>query len=247
MDNDMYRNVIDDLKQLWRHTKGSPDVCIAVLDGAADLSHPSLQAANVQRVNSLVTDNALSNHATHVVSTIFGQHGDGSEVFGWAPDCKGLLIPIFSNNAKSRVSQFDLARAVELALEHGANVINISGGEIVRNAGEVDTRLKEALKKCQSRDVLVVAAAGNNGCDCLHIPACLPNVLAVGAMDDQGQPMQFSNWGKEYMSQGILAPGQNIPGAQIDSGVVHLSGTSFATPLVSAVAALLLCIQRKRE
>lgn len=242
----MYRNVINDLKQLWRHTKGSPNVCIAVLDGAADFSHPSLQAANIQKVNSLVIDNSLSNHATHVVSTIFGQHRVGSEILGWAPECRGILIPIFSNNAKSRVSQFDLARALELAIEHGADVINISGGEIVRNVGEVDTRLKDSLQKCRNRNVLVVAAAGNDGCDCLHIPACLPNVLAVGAMDEHGQPMNFSNWGSEYLSQGILAPGRDILGAQIGGGSVHMSGTSFASPLVSAVAALLLCIQRKK-
>ena len=45
------------------------------------------------------------------------------------------------------------------------------------------------------RDVLIVAAAGNDRCACLHLPAALPSVLAVGAMDDDGYPLEFSRLG----------------------------------------------------
>lgn len=62
----------------------------------------------------------------------------------------------------------------------------------------------------------------------LHVPASFPTVLAVGAMDDQGKPIDFSNWG--YNNQGILAPGENILGAKLGGGTQHLSGTSFANP-----------------
>ena len=91
-----------------------------------------------------------------------------------------------------------------------------------------------------------VAAAGNNGCDCLHVPAALPAVLAVGAMDAHGHPLEFSNWGKAYQTQGILAPGKDITGAKSGGGTVQLSGTSFATPIVAGVAALLLSLQVQR-
>ncbi len=94
--------------------------------------------------------------------------------------------------------------------------------------------------------MLLVAAAGNDGCECLHVPAALPTVLAVGAMDDRGQPMDFNNWGEAYQAQGILAPGENILGAQPGGGTVRLSGTSFATPIVTGVAALLLSLQIQR-
>lgn len=91
-----------------------------------------------------------------------------------------------------------------------------------------------------------MAAAGNDGCDCLHVPAALPNVLAVGAMDARGHPLDFSNWGPTYQNQGILAPGQDILGAKPGGGMERLNGTSFATPIVSGVAALLLAEQEQR-
>lgn len=90
-----------------------------------------------------------------------------------------------------------------------------------------------------------MAAAGNNGCECLHVPAALPAVLAVGAMDWQEQPLDISNWGKTYQTQGILAPGENILGAKPGEDTIRLSGTSFATPIVTGVAALLLSLQRQ--
>lgn len=248
----MNKNISTDIRKLCHLSEGgSPEICIAILDGAADLSHPSLRGASLERFDCMVQETPdnngpMSNHATHIVSTIFGQHREDSEVHGWAPRCRGVLIPVFSDRRPGKVPQIDLARAINLALQQGANVINISGGEFVKNTADADQMLKNAIKTCDDNNVLVVAAAGNDGCECLHLPAALPTVLAVGAMDDQGLPMDFSNWGKEYASQGILAPGQNVLGAKAGGGTLSLSGTSFATPLVSAVTALLLSIQRMR-
>jgi cyanobactin maturation PatA/PatG family protease len=65
-------------------------------------------------------------------------------------------------------------------------------------------------------------------------------------MDAQGNPIEFSNWGEAYQSQGILALGENILGASPSGGTALKSGTSFATPIVSGIVALLLSIQRQR-
>jgi len=94
--------------------------------------------------------------------------------------------------------------------------------------------------------VLIVAAAGNDGCDCLHVPAALESVLAVGAMNASGEPLDFSNWGSKYRIQGLLAPGEQIVGAGPAGSVVARTGTSYATPIVSGIAALLLSLLRKR-
>jgi cyanobactin maturation PatA/PatG family protease len=66
-------------------------------------------------------------------------------------------------------------------------------------------------------------------------------------MNALGLPFDFSNWGEAYQTQGILAPGENIQGAESGSGIALLkSGTSFATPIVSGIVALLLSVQLQR-
>ncbi|TAE54912.1 MAG: PatA/PatG family cyanobactin maturation protease [Oscillatoriales cyanobacterium] len=153
-------------------------------------------------------------------------------------------MPIFADDRR-KTSQLDLARGIEQAVNAGAHVINLSGGQLT-DFGEADGWLENAVRLCRENNVLLVAAAGNNGCDCLHVPAALPAVLAVGAMDANGKPLGFSNWGETYQNQGILAPGEDILGAKPGGGTDRLSGTSFASPIVSGVAAVLLSLQRER-
>jgi len=127
----------------------------------------------------------MSLHGTHVTSIIFGQ--PGSPVRGIAPKCRGLIVPIFADE-RLKLSQLDLSRAIEQAINAGANIINISGGQLT-DWGEAEGWLEKAVQLCNENNVLIVAAAGNDGCECLHVPAALPTVLAVGAMDEQGNLM----------------------------------------------------------
>ncbi len=235
---------ISQLDWLRAKTLGHPGIRIAILDGPVDLTHPCFQAANLTLFPSLANDKAapdgeMSLHGTHVASVIFGQ--PGTPVVGIAPQCQGLIIPVFSDNGR-RLSQLDLARAIEQAVNAGAHIINISGGQLT-DEGEAEGWLQRSVQLCRDENVLIVAAAGNDGCECLHVPAALPAVLAVGAMDETGQPITCSNWGDAYQTQGILALGKDILGAKPGGGTTRLSGTSFATPIVSAVAALLLSLQ----
>ncbi|MCC3416845.1 MAG: PatA/PatG family cyanobactin maturation protease [Microcoleus sp. PH2017_01_SCD_O_A] len=228
-------------------SQGNNSICIAVLDGPVDRNHPCFQGADLTYLPTLVRGEAQTNgnmsiHGTHVASIIFGQ--PGSSVQGIAPRCKGIIVPIFADDRR-KTSQLDLARGIEQAVNAGAHVINLSGGQLT-DFGEADGWLENAVRLCRENNVLLVAAAGNNGCDCLHVPAALPAVLAVGAMDANGKPLGFSNWGETYQNQGILAPGEDILGAKPGGGTDRLSGTSFASPIVSGVAAVLLSLQRER-
>jgi cyanobactin maturation PatA/PatG family protease len=238
------------LRELWQQTRGDPDIRIAVLDGPADLSHPSFAGAMVAQVvpasGASVGSLPRSTHGTHVASIIFGQH-DGP-IAGVAPRCHGIVIPVYTEDEQGELvpcSQTDLARAISLALQHGAHVINISGGELTP-WGEAQHFLANAIRQCSQQNVLVVAATGNEGCECLQVPAALPTVLAVGAADDDGRPLQISNWSGRLAAHGILAPGFRIPGASPNDGTVEFSGTSFAAPIVSGVAALLLSLEKQR-
>jgi cyanobactin maturation PatA/PatG family protease len=238
---------LSELKHFWEQSVGNPQICIAILDSVIDRSHPCLEDADLSHVQTLYSNDCIykgaSSHGTQVASIIFGQHC--GPLKGVAPYCRGVSIPLFSlNNSSGSVSQLDLARAIYQAAEIGAHVINISGGQLTESC-KVDPILTRAVKFCVDNQILIVASVGNDGLPSHHIPAALPDVLAVGAMDSQGNPIAFSNWGEKYQIQGILAPGENIPVAELGGGISSSSGTSFATAIVSGIVGLLLSIQLK--
>lgn len=239
---------IDGLRECQKQTLGDPDICIAIIDSRVDLAHPCFAGAQLKEIVPVwlqsVMGPAGASHGTHVASIIFGQQG--GEVEGIAPRCRGIIIPVYGETEDGELrpcSQQDLARAIALALEAGANLINISGGELIR-PGDVDQFLDQTVRTCERQDVVVVAAAGNEGCECLHAPASLPTVLAVGAADAGGRPTQYSNWDASLASHGVLAPGEGIPGAVPGNGVGLKGGTSFACPIVTGAAALLMSLQK---
>ncbi|WP_159041808.1 S8 family serine peptidase, partial [Streptomyces aureus] len=238
------RAVLGELRARPGEPFGDPRVCVAVLDGPVDLSHPCFAGADLTRLDTLVQEPAgtgpMSLHGTHVTSTLFG--APGSPVTGLAPRCRGLILPVFRDGGDGRVPQMDLARAIERAVEEGAHVINISGGERT-DADQADALLSRALRLCEDRGVLVVSAVGNDGADTHQVPAAVSSVLAVGAAAADGRPLDISNWGADYRSHGVLAPGQDIEGAAPGGGLATLTGSSFATPLVAGTAALLVAAQ----
>jgi hypothetical protein len=241
---------LDGVEAVWAETRGDSCICVAILDGPVDVSHPALLGARLTQVEALAQvsppgDDRARRHGTHVATVILGGHS--GPVKGIAPGCRGVSIPVFESAKDSfqPCSQLDLARAISMAVQHGAHVINISGGEF-SPSGTAYPLLENVVRECGRRGILIVAAAGNEGCECLHVPAALPGLLAVGAMDRQGNPLASSNWGRPYQDHGILAPGENIPGARAGGGVLLGTGTSYATAVVSGVVALLLSLQRVR-
>lgn len=239
---------LPDLKHLHEDSLGDPGIVIAILDGPVALDHPALQGARLRPLGTLVSDPAgmgpMSRHGTHVTSLIFGQ--PGSDVLGVAPRCQGLVVPVFGESPRRRLPQLDLARAIEQSAEEGAHIINVSGGELSPD-GEPEEPLRRALEYCAKRNVTVIAAGGNDGCECLHVPAAFPTVLAVGAADQLGEPLPDSNWGERYRLNGVLAPGAKIEGAIPGGATQAMTGSSFATPLVTGVVALLLGYQLRHN
>ncbi|WP_308250608.1 PatA/PatG family cyanobactin maturation protease [Nonomuraea rhizosphaerae] len=231
------------LAALWRLTRGDERVRVAVLDGAVDHDHATLREADLSVAGEFLPEGASHDgvgakaaHGTAVASVLFGR----GRIPGVAPASAGVLVPVFSDRRPT--SQLDLARGIETAVDAGAHVINISGGQLTAPEA-ADDLLVRAVRRCQDENVLIVAAAGNDGCFCDHVPATLPGVLAVGALDDAGRPLAMSNWGPGSQRQGVLAPGENITVAVPGGGTTRRSGTSLATPIVAGVAALLLSLQ----
>jgi len=228
------------LEALRTVASGGAGVTIAVIDGPVDLDHPVFEGADLRMASGATRwparpGNRMAEHGTMVASILFGQ--PGTEVEGICPRARGVVVPVYDIST-GRAPQLEIARAIELAIDEGADIINFSGGQYT-DTGEADQWLSSAVRRCSEAGVLLVAAAGNDGCECLHVPAAASTALAVGAVDDTGMPMDFSNYGDGYTCNGITAPGEDILGAMPGGGTARMSGTSFATPLVTGVAALI--------
>jgi cyclic patellamide precursor peptide PatG/subtilase family protein len=225
---------MDRLTMTDPNTGTHPRIVVAILDGPVDLAHPCFLGVAISEERSVARgggDTAFI-HGTQIASIIAQS----------APHTSIVSIPIYSSSSDGRilpVSQLDLARALNRALDVGAHIINISGGQLVESP-HVDPRLESALKSCASRDILLIAAVGNDACDCIHVPAAVPSTLAVGAMDDAGQPLDFSNWGEAYRDHGVLAPGKDISVALPGGGSTVATGTSYAAAVVAGKAAVLM-------
>lgn len=226
---------------------GSGDVSVAILDGPVDAGHPCFRGARLEfPLGQAAFDLAspAARHGTHVASIIFGQ--PGGPITGLAPTARGIVLPVFQggSGATASCSQMMLARNIAFALESGADIINISAGQLTPSC-DPEPDLQAVLAECEERHVLVLAAAGNEGARRDHVPACVPTVLVVGAADASGYPIALSNWSSAHAAHGVLAWGEDVPGALPGGGTVRRSGTSYATAIASGAAAQRLAAARR--
>jgi subtilisin family serine protease len=137
----------------------------------------------------------------------------------------------------------DIDLAVKLAVDLGARVLNLSFGtpESALREGDPMPHV-EVVEYALARGCVLVAASGNSGDRLRYLPACLPGVIAVGAIGVDGKPAPFSTRGDHVA---LSAPGMEIRTAGLD-GLVAQSGTSFAAPFVTGAAALLLAHSTRR-
>ena len=128
--------------------------------------------------------------------------------------------------------------AIAQAVKDGADVINLSLGSLKRSAA-IDAAVKNAV----SKGVAVICAAGNSGTTSLIFPAATASgndtlgngTLSVGSITKQGRKSAFSAYGSDLE---INAPGEDLVAAFPDNRYSKVSGTSFATPVISGVLAL---------
>ncbi|MBJ6802559.1 RCC1 domain-containing protein [Geomonas propionica] len=242
----------------WDLSTGSNEVVVAIIDTGIDYTHPDL-SANVWTGGGLDTANQDLDpfddhgHGTHVAGIIGARGSNGIGVAGVNWNVKLTACKFIGANGSG-----DTAAAVQ-CLEHikglkdaGANIVatnNSWGG------GGFSQALYDAIDA--QRDILFIAAAGNNGSDnesLLFYPAAfeLPNVITVAATDLNDNKSYFSNYGLRNVHVG--APGTDILSTlpavntwSLTGGYGNLSGTSMAAPHVAGLAALLKAQQPARD
>lgn len=207
-------------------------VTVAVVDTGVD-PHPDLRD-NLLPGTDLIEGSGngqvdADSHGTGVAGLI-AAHGAGrdSGAVGIAPRSK--ILPVRDRGPLGQGSSDDLARGIEWALQHNADIINISSG------GGPSPRLRRAIDAALQSGVVVVASAGNRSTDLgITFPAAYEGVLAVGATDRNGNHADVSVTGKQLA---ISAPGVDIYSTSINGKYSKATGTSASTAIVAGAVAL---------
>ncbi len=224
-------------RQLWKEATGK-GVTVAVLDSGFRTTHQDLKgqflpgpdfgkATEAEHARHLEPGEEVRDHGTAMAGIIAGRgHGpDGSQgIKGLAPEAKLLPVPEYKNSGQ----------ATRWAVDHGADVINMSYGETVR-AADICESVHYAIEK----GVVVVAAVGNDGLSRKSYPVACPGVIGVGSVDQYGKAAEANNYNSDT---DLLAPGEQVPVATGKSDSAYnteANGSSAASAYVSAAAALL--------
>ena len=162
-------------------------VVVAVIDSAIDASHPELAGSVIESFDALGSGEGPHVHGTGVAGAI-AAHG---RLIGSAPAARILAIRAFGKSPNGAQSNtFVVLKAMDYAASHGARIINMSF------AGPKDPLLERAIGALKTKDVVMVAAAGNAGAKSPPLyPAANPNVIAVSATDQQDRLFEASNRG----------------------------------------------------
>jgi len=144
------------------------------------------------------------------------------------------ILPFRVLNDDGRGSTFNISQALLLAIDRGADVINMSFAYPDRSR-----ILDRILMEASNRGVVLVSGAGNSGVSTLPFPATDNRVIAVAAIDDELRLADFSNRGVDIA---LGAPGVDLYSASLEAQFGIWSGTSMAAPLISGTAALMRSI-----
>ena len=216
----------------WSTTTGSSNVVIAILDSGVDGTHPDLASKmvpgwNVYNNNSDASD--ISGHGTKVAGTATAASNNADGVASVAWGCK--IMPVRIANSTGYALFSDMAKGLTWAAYHGAHVANLS-----YTASDSST-VRSAASYFQSKGGVVAVSAGNDST--FNSSADNPYVLTVSATDSNDLLASFSNTGNNI---DLSAPGVMIRTTAKGGGYQAVAGTSFSSPVVAGVAALVMSV-----
>lgn len=172
-------------------------------------------------------------HGTHVAGIIAATGNNTYGMTGINPKASIIPVKVLDGNGEGTTS--NLVRGILHAVKSGAKVINLSLG-----MPSSSKALEDAITYAHKKNVIIVAASGNESKRTLAYPSLLKDVISVGATDRRDVRASFSNYGTGL---DLVAPGVEIPSYIGDGELAFASGTSMATPHVAAVASLLVSLK----
>lgn len=232
------------ISDAWKTTKGA-GTTIAVIDtgigrGPKELDGAVVGGADFSGVGTADGRTPVGdddrNHGSWVASLAAarGTGGDAGMV-GVAPEADLLSLSIGFGDTASVPFVDQVAEAIRWAVDHGADVINLS---FTTNTLDWDRSWDDAFLYAFDHDVVVVVAAGNreSGTDEVGAPATIPGVLTVGGVDRKGRASSTAS--TQGITIGVSAPSEELLGVSPNDDLVIWDGTSGAAPIVAGVAAL---------
>jgi subtilisin family serine protease len=206
-------------------------VTIAVIDGGLDLNHELFAG----RIDSASYDFVSDDSSPWITSGDPANHGTcvAGIIARGAPQARLLILRSFPVGGDG--NSFALAKSIYYAIEHGADIINMSFGMT-----QIDGIIEEALAAASDAGVILICSAGNTGTDRYRFPAFLSNVISVAAVDSLDRRAYFSSFGPHI---DLAAPGTSIYGPLCGENWGWWEGTSFSAAYVSGLAALIRQVQ----
>jgi len=171
-------------------------------------------------------------HGTSGAGIAAARTNNGTGIAGVGYNTKILPIKVQNDGGTTDIAGYG---GLRYAADMGCTVINASWGSY----GEFSQVLQDEIDYAWSKGVLVVGGAGNNAINTdlrPFLPACLNHVLAVSSLEQDGSATTTTSFGT---SVHVYAPGTDILTVRMSFGYQTVTGTSFATPHISGLAALI--------
>lgn len=223
------------IEKFWQYSKGE-GILIGVLDTDI-VPHNDLEKVWGTMLDATSEGTGLDNgsgHGIHVTGIIAARE-NGRGIVGVAPGCH--ILPVKVLNSDGSGSYEAIAKGLRYAIDANCDIINMSLGAPSEPPREIHNLIKEAV----SKGIIIIAAAGNDSGK-VNYPAHYDEVIAVAALDKNGNLAHFSSRGQEVDG---AVPGVDIYSTHFNNGYAKMSGTSQASPFMAGICALLLSYSRK--
>ncbi|MDD5362766.1 MAG: S8 family serine peptidase [Ignavibacteria bacterium] len=243
-------------------------VLIGVIDSGLDFLHPDLQQSyyinpgeygngkesngidddgngfiddwrgwNFIDNNNNPADDNIFSHGSSVTGIISAGYNNNTGITPVAPNSKCLELKCFDSQGQG--FEDNVSTAILYGITQSVNIFNFSFGDYIYS-----NLIRDVIKYAYSRNITMICSAGNDNSDVLHYPSAFDEVISVGASDEIDRKATFSAFGQTV---DIFAPGVNIlttsrmgyGSPEYGNNYQQANGTSFSTPVIVGVAALL--------